>query len=519
MAQSPRDNRIVLKGDEVREKLLEGAQAVFSTVSTTYGPKGRNVLIEKPFGRPLPTRDGVTVARDTYFSDRAKNMGSQLMIEASETTNRIAGDGTSATIVLAYYLLKYGIQAIAGGTHPMQLKDQLFEDSYILLERLKTLSKPVKNSQLKSVATVSAGDTMLGELIAGAIEQVGEDGGIMTEKSHVEDIEREYVDGYYLQNGFEALQAGKHEIVDPMVIVSAKRIASSSDMAQIMGIAAKQNGIEPGQGQIPKFLFIGNFEEAAYQTIVDNINRRTIDAIIIKSPPQFGNMGTQLLEDIALYAGCRLIGEADSVRSYTGNVGRVDRVVATHNESTIYADNSSEDVLTRIQEIKDRLADETVDAIAEKLRDRIAKLEGKIALFKIGGATDSEKEEKEFRVEDAIQATRAAYKDGVVAGGGITLLELSKSNVSEVYSKSLQSVFKKLLKNANLPSEVKLNEALNASKGMGYNLRKDDKLTDVVKDGVLDPTLVVEQVIKNATSVVATALTTEVILNFEDTKE
>lgn len=517
MAQAVKDNRIILRGDEVREKLLEGAHNVYDVVGTTYGPKGRNVLIEKPFGRPLLTRDGVTCARDTYFSDRASNMGAQYMVEASETTNRIAGDGTSATIVLAYHLFKNGIQAIAAGVHPMDIKETLFKDSYVLLDRLKELSKPVKTSQLKFVATVSAGDPLLGELIAGAIERVGEDGGIMTEKSHVEDIEREYVDGYYLQNGFEALQAGKKELIDPFVIVSAKRMTSAADAFEILTRTAKFNELQPGQ--IPRILFVGNFEEACYQLIVENINRGAIDAVVIKTPPQFGNMGTQLLEDIALYANCRLIGEGDSVRSFTaGNVGRVDRIVATHSEATIFADNTSEDVVTRIEEIKERLASETVDAIAEKLRDRIAKLEGKIALFKIGGATDSEKEEKEFRVEDAIQATRAAYRHGIVAGGGVTWLELSKCDISETYSKALQSVFTKLLKNANLPSELKLNEALNAPLGQGYNLREDDKLVDVVKAGVIDPTLVIEQVIKNATSNTAILLTTDKLLLFEDMK-
>lgn len=515
MAQAVRDNRIIIDGTKATDKLLEGAEAIYKSVGTTFGPKGRNVLLEKPFGRPVATRDGVTVARDTYFSDRAKNMGTQYLNEAAETTNQIAGDGTSATVILAYHLYKNALQAVAAGQHVMDIKQNLLDDSYIILDRLEALTKPVKKAQLKEVAAVSAGDPLLGQLIAEAIERVGEDGGIITEKSHISDVEREYVDGYYLQTGFDALQSGKKELVDPFVIVSSKRMTSAADAFELLTRTAKFKGLEPGQ--IPRILFVGNFEEACYQLIVDNINRGAIDAIVIKTPPQFGNMAAHLLEDIALYANCRLLGEGDSVKSFTeANVGRVDRVVSTHTESTIFAANDTEAVTTRIQEIKDRIDGEISDAVAEKLRDRISKLEGKVALFKIGGAIESEKEEKEFRVEDAIQATRAAYKHGIVAGGGVTWLELSKCDVTEVYRKSLQSVFVKLLKNANLQSEVKLQEALEASTGFGYNLRESSKLVDVVKAGVIDPKLVVEQVIKNATSAIATLITIGRVHIFED---
>lgn len=524
MAQEKRDNKIILRGNKARAILLSGARAAYEVVMQTYGAKGSNVLVEKVFGRPLPVRDGVTISREIYFSDRGKNMGAQLLMEASETTNRVAGDGTSLTVGLAYQLIKHGMQAIAAGTHPMQVKDQLTKDSITLLEELDKLTKPIKKNQLQQVATISSGDSILGQLIAETIQRVGEDGGIMTEKSYVPDIEREYVDGYYLQQGFQALQAGKKELIDPFVIVSSKRITSAADMVEILTRTAQSQGLEPGQ--IPKLLFVGNIEDAAHNMIVENINRGTIDAIIIKTPPMFGDMGNQLLEDIAIYAGCEPITESTNLRSFStklqdGNilspyVGSVNKVVASHTESTIFADNSTEEVADRIQSLKDRVAEEISDAVAEKLRDRIAKLDGKIALFRIGGATDSEKEEKEFRVEDALQASRAAQKEGVVAGGGVTLLQLSGCNVSELYSKALRAVFKKLLTNANLPSELKLEEALSAPKGFGFNLREGSELVDMTKEGILDPKLVVSEAIKNATSVAGIALTTSVILLFED---
>lgn len=522
--QEKKDGKVIIKGDRARAAILKGAKQAYDVVLTTYGAKGQNVLIEKTFGRPLASRDGVTVSREVYSSDRATNTGMQLVMEASETTNRIVGDGTSATVGLSYNLMKYGNQAIAAGLHPMEVKTILEKDMAILLEGLELLAKPVKKKQLQHVATVSSGDEILGQLIAETVEHVGESGGITVEKSYVQDIEREYIDGYYLQQGFTALQTGRKELLDPFVVVSSKRISSASDIIDILTGCARSNGVQPGQ--IMKMLFIGNFEEMAYNTIVENINKGTIDAVVIKTPPQFGEMGNQLLEDIAIYANCLPITESTNLRSFTVTledgtlsspyVGTVDRVVANHTESTIFADNASEDVRNRIQDINDRLKDEISDTVSEKLRERISKLEGKVALFKIGGATDSEKEEKEFRVEDAIQATRAAQRKGVVAGGGVTLLELSKLDISEIYRRALKALFVKLLKNANLPSELKLEQVLQSPKGFGINLRGDDEPVDMIKEGIIDPALVVEQVIRNATSVANIALTTGVLLVFEN---
>lgn len=528
MAQDTKDHKLMIKGAKARNELIKGAKFIYDSVTTTFGPKGQNVLVEKTFGRPLSTRDGVTVARETYTKVRSQNMGAQLLLEASETTNRIAGDGTTATVALAYHLIKNGQQLIASGKDPMEVKDILIKDSEVLLEQLNRLSKSVKKSQLQSVASISSGDPLLGELIAGAIEHVGESGGIMTEKSPIAEVEREYVDGYYLQQGFSALPVGKKELIDPYVLVIEKRITSGADIAELLTKTLQVKQFNPQSGAIPRFLLIGNIEEAAYFNVVNLINQAKLDAIVIKTPPQFGEMGRELLADIATYAGCKAFTEASNLKdfaqetqgkSYSPFIGSVDRVVATHTEATIFSDNKSEPVKTRVQEIKDRLANESSDAIAEKLRDRIAKLEGKIALFKIGGATDSEREEKEFRVEDSIAATRSAQRYGVVPGGGVTLLELSKCQVSSTYAKALQGVFSKLLTNANLPSEVKLQEALNAPYGYGFNLRKDDKLVDLVKEGILDPKQVVEEVIKNATSVAQIALTTGVILTFEDKED
>lgn len=519
MSQSAKDNKIIVNESDIREKLLEGARASYETVMTTFGPKGKNVLIEKPFGRPVLTRDGVTVAREVYFSDRAKNQGAQMLCEASETTNRIAGDGTSGTVGLAYHLLNNGVQAIAAGKHPMQIKDMYMADSYKLLDRIEELMKPAKEGQLKQVATVSAGDENLGMMIADAIERVGVDGGIIAEKAPIEDITCEYVDGYYLQNGFQALQAGKKELMEPFVIVAIKRLSSAADAIELLTLAAKAKQVQPGT--IPKFVFIGNVEDGAYNCIVDNINRGTVDAIIIKTPPQFGEMGKQLLEDIAAYAGCNPIIDTTNFKTFDNSyIGTLNKVVASKTDATLFADNDTERVLVRIAEIQDQIVTESVDAILEKLRDRVAKLQGKIALFRIGAATDTAKEELEYRVEDSIHATRAAAQYGVLPGGGSTWVELSKTEgLSKEYRFALQDVFKQLLRNADLVVDVKFNEAFNAKPGMGFNLRGNDELVDMTKAGVLDPSLVLQQIVKNATEVVANGLTVGTALIYEDTPE
>lgn len=520
------EGKILFEEKEARKKLLEGAESAYKTVAVSYGPKGRNALLEKTFGRPLLTRDGVTIAKDVFFSDRPTNLGAKLLIEASEATNRIAGDGTTATTVLSYFLFKESAEAISKGTHPMAIKDSLSEDKIVLLEELEKLAIKVKDSQLKDVATVSVGDPLLGQLIAEAVLYVGKDGGILTEKALLSEIEREYIDGLYLESGFTALQAGKKELIDPFTVVSSKKITSAADAIQMLESIMRVGRLKPGE--IPRVLFVGNFEEAAYATIVNSINQGTLDAVVIKTPPSYGEAGKHLLEDIAIYAGCRPFTDGDSIRQFAIErnnqylspfIGKVDKVVASKSESTIFADNETEAVLSRIAEIKEQAENEPVDAFAEKLRNRLAKLEGKIAIFKIGGATETEKEELEFRIEDAINSTRNAYTDGIVAGGGVTLLELSKLDISDIYRNALRSTFKQLLINAGLDEEAKLKEALKADKGLGFNLRAGGELVDVVKEGIIDPVTVPREVITNATSVIGGAVTVGVMLVHEDTEE
>lgn len=527
-----KEGKLTLDEATGNAKFMEGAKAAYDFVTTTFGPRGKNVRLEKVFGRPILTRDGVTAAREVYFSDRPKNLGAQAMIEASETSNRVAGDGTTATVALGYHLLKQGEQAIASGIHSMEIADIYRQDERTILDRLDELSKPavgtklndkgklLQSSQLTQIATVSSGNPQLGELIAETIARVGPDGGVMVEKAPLESIEREYIDGYYLQSGFQALQGGKKEMLEPLVIVFNKRIASAADIGDILGKAAAAKGLEPGK-DIFKFLLIGNVDTAAYDQVVQLLNARQVDAIILKIPPHFGEMGKELLEDIAIYCGCTSVGEGTKTKEIgLTHIGHVDRVVANKSEATLFSNKATERIEVRVSELKDQIASESVDPILERLRDRVAKLEGKIALFKIGGTTETEKEELEFRVDDALQSTRAAYRHGVVAGGGVTLMELSKTNVSVHYKQALLETIKKLFLNARPNgAEILLKEALALPLGRGFNLRTNDDIpVDMVKEGILDATLVISEVIRNATSVAAENLKVGATSVFEDDK-
>lgn len=527
MAQEAKDNKILYFGSTVRDNINDGFKAVYKAVTKTYGPKGTNVLIEKPYGRPVLTRDGVTVAREVYFSDRPKNMGAQLIVEASQTTNRIAGDGTTATVALTYWLYKLAAEQVAAGRNPMDLRTEILEDSYKILDELKSLSKEVKNGQLVQVATVSSGDENLGRLIAEAIEHVGSDGGIITEKAPISGVDREYVDGYYLQQGFPAIEMGKKTVENPYIVVSAKNLNSAIDALELIqrvaAFAHEEQGIPNEQplNQPLRIAFFGEIEGDAYNTIVANISKGIFDGVVVKTPPM-GDMGVQYLEDLAIYTGGGVISPGQNMAEIDATyVGKAGKVTSTVSDTIIFeGEHSKEDLEVRVSEIKDRLSVEEVDAIAEKLQDRIAKLENKIARFRIGGATETEKEEKEFRIEDAIQATRAAASHGVVAGGGTTLLNLSQTkDLGEITIQALHEVFKRLLSNANLPTEVKLNEALEGKVGYGFNLKKSGELVDLVKEGVLDPTLVVEQIIENAASAAGNAITTDCIITFETKKD
>lgn len=525
MAQPVKDHKEIIT--DPSQHLTEGAKTMYEAVATTYGPRGKNVLIEKTYGRPVLTRDGVTVAKEVYSKDRAKNMAMQLLYEASQTSNRLAGDGTTATVVFTYHLLTQALRLVTAGENPMDIRTALNEDAQKLLAALEEYTKPVEAKQLVQVATVSSGDPALGQLIAEAVEHVGIDGGIIAEKAYISGVEREYIEGYYLQEGFSALTEGKKELVDPLVVVSAKKISSNADFIELIDKIAAVSGVNPQAGEKMRIAFVGEFEGQARDSIIANVMQGRFDAVIINTPST-GDMGSQYLEDIALYCGAKSLPAGENLKNFATQVeggfispyiGRAERVLCTPYTSSIFGgQHVKEDLEARLNDLKQRIESEESDNLVEKFRDRIAKLQGKIAVFRIGGATETEKEEKEFRIEDALQATKAALAEGVVPGGASTLLRLSQTpGISLITQKALENVFKKLMENAGLPADVKTHDVLKAKSPMGYNLRGDtDKLVNLVNAGVLDPALVLKEIIKNATSTAGNAVTIGLMIVFED---
>lgn len=528
MAQDKKDHRVVLYGEKARKALLKGAKNMADTVGLTYGPKGLNIIAEKSYGNPLVTRDGVTISKEVYSEVRDENIGMNLLREAAESQVRNVGDGTTATVVLTYNLMKLAHQQIAAGVNPMELKALILKDSTVLIDQVNKLSTKVKKGQLEQVATVSSGDPGFGKLIAEAVEQVGSDGGIITQKSAIADVDKTNVDGYYMQPGYTALASGKLELSDAYVIVSAKRITTGPEILKlinkyVVGRYWAENNLQVGTpiNEPLNIFFYGEFEGDAYDTINLNINQGKMLGAVVKSPLQGGDMAPQYLEDLAVYTGGKIIAAADKIDDLDASyIGKAEKIRATAKETIVFdGEASKEDLEKHIADLKDRIAKEEIDAISEKLKERVSKLEGKIAIFRIGGANETDREEKEFRIDDAIQATKAAAQGGIVAGAGTTLLELTKCDVSDIWKDALRNTFKKLLTNAALPAEVKLAEAEQAGYPNGYNLRKDDKLVDVIAEGIVDPTLVVKQVIINSASTSANAVSVGAVIVFVDRAE
>lgn len=529
MAQEERDTRKVRFGSEARTALLKGSKQMSDTVGLSYGPKGLNVIIEKTYGRPMITRDGVTISKEVYSKVRDENMGMQLLNEAAETTVKAVGDGTTQTVVLAHSLLDEAHKHIAAGVNPMELKEIILRDSYILLDRLSNLTKQVKKGQLEQVATVSSGDEGFGRLIAEAVEQVGADGGIITQKSAILDVDKTSVDGYYMSPGYTALSSGKLELADAYIIVSSKRITTGAEIVKLVNkvivrFYADRN-LQPGTqiNEPLSIFFYGDFEGEAYDVINANISQQKFLGAVVKSPMNGGDMLPQYLNDLAVYTGGRLISAADKLDDIDESyIGRAEKIRATNKEAIVFGgEGIVEDIQAHATVLKDAIAKEDNAAVLEKLKERLSKLGGKIAIFRVGGANDTQREEREFRIDDAIEATKAASRGGVVAGAGTTLIELSKCGVSELWKTALENTYKRLLANANPNNgvDVELNRVLNSKYPNGFNLRQGFELIDVIEAGVLDPSLVVENVVQNAAATAADLVSVGAVITFVDKKE
>jgi chaperonin GroEL len=503
------DKTVILTSDAAAHaELARGVETVYKGVGSTYGPGGRNVLIKKRYVDPMSTRDGVTVARNIAgpgkkLDTEEATMGAKLTYQASEKTNKTAGDGTTATVVLLHHLYKSGYAQLVAGTDAMVLKRRLNKDRDTIVKFVESKSVECTKDKLDQVATISAGDAELGNMISDLVHEVGADGTINLEYHNAPDIEIDKVTGYLFGQGFRNL-AQTVEFDNPLVFVTQKRMASKNDIIPILELAVSNQR---------QFVIIGDVSGAAFETLVWAISNQKADGLCVP-PPAYGNDGHEYFEDIATYTGARLWLESDNFKDATlSDFGTVKTARVARDKAILFGDNETGDqIAERIRVIKDQLKDEQNANVKENLEQRLAKLAGKVSIIKIGAATEVEREELFFRVEDAVEACKSALSSGIVAGGATTLLFASELEIEPFVRDALREPFKLLMNNSAEDAGYRLRQVLIAGYGNGFNLRTmTDGQTDTVdllKHGVVDATKVVLQTVKNAFSVAGELLIT-----------
>lgn len=514
--------RRILYGQDARNALLQGAKIVYEAVRSTYGASGGNVVIQKEWGDPVLTRDGVTVAKDVDIADKAQNQGAKLIKQASKKTNDRAGDGTSATVVLAYHILDEANRLVATGYNPMEIRKQILSSVEYVKNFIDSNTQPVTDKKLVEVATIACGDDQIGKLIADTVIQVGESGGVTIEEHMGISTEREMVEGFYFDRGFcdfrmiTNFAALKAEHTDMPILITKKRINTN---AQIVPLIEKTM-----QSTNRKIMIVGEISGEALETLIVNKQQGKIDALAV-AIPNFGDMEHLFLEDVALMTGGRVIEEAENMDKVTlDDLGLAGKVISTENTTTILdGDGDLEQIELRIRSIKDRMKEETNTLYQERLEMRLAKLTGKIAVIRVGASSDVAREELKFRVEDAVNATQNARKEGIVAGGGTTLLFAAQNtpkDFSGILKKALPKCYDELLSNAGEDAGYRRELTLQAGYGHGYNLRNmTTEPIDLFKAGIIDPALTLKQVVENAAEVAGNIVTAGCVMVFEDKKE
>ena len=513
------------KGIQARDKLLKGIKIAADTVGVTLGPRGRNVVIEKSFGAPKITKDGVSVAKEIELEDKVENLGVQILKEAANKTNDRAGDGTTTTIVLAEAIAREGVKAVTAGMNPMDLKRGIEAASEKILEEIKKASKNISSSEeISQVATISAnGDADIGEKIAKAFEKVGKDGVITVEEANKSDVfevdvvegmnfDRGYISPYFVTNS-EKMTC---ELEDAHILIFEKKISNLQQMLKLLE--------EVVQSSKPLLIIAEDIEGEALATLIVNKLRGGLKVAAVKAPG-FGDRRKSMLEDIAALTGAQLISEdlGHKLENVTlDDLGSAKKVLISKDDTTIVngSGNKSE-IKARCDQIKSQIAEATSDYDKEKLEERLAKLAGGVAVLKVGGITEVEVKEKKDRVEDAYHATKAAIAEGIVPGGGCTLLYASKTlsgmkgkNADEtvgieIVKKALSAPIRKILENAGLESALIVEKLLEQSKStMTYDAQFVE-VVDAFKKGIVDPTKVVRNALKSAASVASLLVTTE----------
>jgi chaperonin GroEL len=509
---------------EARNALKRGVDIVADSVKITIGPKGRNVVLDKKYGSPTITNDGVTIAKDIEVKDPFENLGVQLLKEVASKTNDIAGDGTTTSVVLAQAIVTEGLKNVAAGANPLQLKSGIEKAVEAVSRELKKLSKQVQGREgIAQVAAISAADPAIGELVADAMEKVGKDGVITVEDSQSMATTVEVVEGMQLDKGYISAymitNAERMEAVleDPYVLITDKKISAVADLLPIL-----EKVVQLGR---PLLIVAEDVEGEALATIVVNKLRGTFTAVAIKAPA-FGDRRKAMLEDIALLTGGQVISEELGRKLDTATIdmlGRARRVTVDKDTTTIVeGQGSAEAIKGRIAQIKAQIEDTTSDFDKEKLQERLAKLSGGVAVIKVGAATETELKEKKHRIEDALSATRAAVEEGIVAGGGVALLNAAKgldalkltgdeATGVAILRRALEEPCRQIAENAGQEGSVIVNQVKKNKIGVGYNALTNEHV-DMVKAGIVDPTKVTRSALQNAASIAGMLLTTEVLI-------
>jgi len=521
----------IIFSDDARRKLKNGIDIVANAVSTTLGPKGRNVALDRKFGSPTITHDGVTVAKEIELEDPFENMGAQLLKEAATKTNDIAGDGTTTSTVLAHAIVTEGLKNLAAGANPMLLKRGIETAAKaVSAEITKSAIKITTKEEIASVATISAQDNAIGELIAEVMDKVGKDGVITVEESKGLEFEKDYVEGMQFDRGYISpyfITDSEHMesvIPEPYVLIYDKKISAATDIVPIL-----EKLVQIGKRDL--LIIAEDIDGEALATLVLNKLRGMLNVLAVKAPG-FGDRRKAMLQDIAILTGGQVISEETGRKLESvviSDLGRAEKVVADKDNTTLVGGKGDEkEIKGRIEQIKVEIDKTTSDYDREKLQERLAKLSGGVAIIRVGAATETELKEKKHRVEDALSATRAAVEEGIVAGGGVALINamyvldsVKMSNEDEqigvkIVRKSLEIPMIKIAENAGkdgsvIVENVRQVQKSKKNKNMGYDVLRDEFM-DMVKGGVIDPAKVTRGALENAASIAAMILTTEALI-------
>ncbi len=518
----------ILEGLNARKALENGVNTLANTVKITLGPKGRNVVLGKQYTSPLITNDGVTIAKEIELDNPFENMGAELIKEVSVKTNDVAGDGTTTACVLAQAIIREGMKNYVAGANPVILKNGIFKAVDVVVDQLKKLSKPVENSNdIRQVASISAGDEKIGELIAEAMEKVGSDGVITVEESQTMQTELSIVEGMQFDRGYlspymctntEKMVA---ELDNPYILITDKKISNIQEILPVLEQIVKTNS---------KLLIIAeDVEGEALTTLILNKLRGTFNCVAVKAP-SFGEKRKAMLEDIAILTGATVISEELGIDFKTitlENLGRAKMVRVGKDETTIVEGNGdSEEIKARVNSIKAQIKEQKSDYEIEKLNERLAKLAGGVAVIKVGSATEIEMKEKKLRIEDALSATKAASEEGVVVGGGVALLKTAKvlqnlidgldgdeKTGATIVLNAIEEPIRQIAKNSGVDGGVVVNKIYEHidEKAYGFDALNNE-YCDMFERGIIDPTKVTRSALQNAASVSATMLTTEAIV-------